>query len=134
VAVEHSRHRVPDAPPPPVDPPASTGGRRRAEDQPSDWQAYREWRARDETQEQQTPAHNGQHSGPAHNAPAPVVHNQPVYNPPVANQPVHNSPVNAGWSTDPETTGAHAAGRSVTELLAAHGNQEPPRHHRRRAD
>lgn len=37
---------------------------------------------------------------------------------------------------DPETTGAHAAGKSVTELLAAHGNQEDdaPRRHRRRAE
>lgn len=35
---------------------------------------------------------------------------------------------------DPETTGAHTAGRSVTELLAAHGKEEPPRRHRRRAD
>lgn len=35
---------------------------------------------------------------------------------------------------DPEATGAHAAGRSVTELLAAHGNQDSPRRHRRRAD
>jgi hypothetical protein len=35
----------------------------------------------------------------------------------------------------PETTGAHAAGKSVTELLAAHGGQdEQPRRHRRRAD
>lgn len=35
---------------------------------------------------------------------------------------------------DPETTGAHAAGKSVTELLAAHGKEEAPRRHRRRAD
>jgi len=39
-----------------------------------------------------------------------------------------------GWNSDPETTGAHTAGRSVTELLAAHGNQEQPSRHRRRAD
>lgn len=39
------------------------------------------------------------------------------------------------WENDdPETTGAHAAGKSVTELLAAHGKEEPPRRHRRRAD
>jgi hypothetical protein len=40
--------------------------------------------------------------------------------------------------TDPETTGAHAAGRSVTDLLAAHGSadsvDEGSRRHRRRAD
>jgi hypothetical protein len=36
---------------------------------------------------------------------------------------------------DVETTGAHAAGKSVTELLAAHGNQDDaPRRHRRRAE
>jgi hypothetical protein len=39
-----------------------------------------------------------------------------------------------GWNTDPEASGAHTAGRSVTELLAAHGNQESPSRHRRRAD
>lgn len=34
-----------------------------------------------------------------------------------------------------ETSGAHTAGRSVTELLAAHANAEdPPSRHRRRAD
>jgi hypothetical protein len=39
------------------------------------------------------------------------------------------------WQTDDvETTGAHAAGKSVTELLAAHGQDDPPRRHRRRAD
>ncbi|HEY1571861.1 MAG TPA: DUF6779 domain-containing protein [Pseudonocardiaceae bacterium] len=42
-------------------------------------------------------------------------------------------------AADPEITGAHAAGRSVTELLAAHGNatdpaDESPRRHRRRAE
>jgi hypothetical protein len=38
--------------------------------------------------------------------------------------------------TEAETTGAHAAGRSVTELLAAHTNadDDAPRRHRRRAD
>ncbi len=41
---------------------------------------------------------------------------------------------NTGWNTDPETSGAHTAGRSVTELLAAHGEQEPTSRHRRRAD
>jgi hypothetical protein len=39
-----------------------------------------------------------------------------------------------GWHPDPEASGAHTAGRSVTELLAAHGNQEPTSRHRRRAD
>jgi hypothetical protein len=66
-----SRHRVTD-----------TG------QQPKNWQAYREWRGRDEP----------------------------------------------GWNADPEASGAHTAGRSVTELLAAHGNQEPTSRHRRRAD
>lgn len=41
-------------------------------------------------------------------------------------------------AADPEITGAHAAGRSVTELLAAHGNadvgDDSPRRHRRRAE
>jgi hypothetical protein len=55
---------------------------------PKDYQAYREWRGREDT----------------------------------------------GWHTDPETSGAHTAGRSVTELLAAHGSQEPTSRHRRRAD
>lgn len=55
---------------------------------PKDYQAYREWRGREET----------------------------------------------GWHPDPETSGAHTAGRSVTELLAAHGSQEPTSRHRRRAD
>jgi hypothetical protein len=37
--------------------------------------------------------------------------------------------------SDPEITGAHAAGKSVTELLATHGTAEDsPRRHRRRAD
>jgi hypothetical protein len=36
---------------------------------------------------------------------------------------------------EPEPAGAHAAGRSVTELLAAHRSaEEGPRRHRRRAD
>jgi hypothetical protein len=55
---------------------------------PKDYQAYREWRGRED----------------------------------------------AGWHPDPETSGAHTAGRSVTELLAAHGSQEPTSRHRRRAD
>jgi hypothetical protein len=49
-------------------------------------------------------------------------------------QPHHTGPQSGLWNTDPEATGAHTAGRSVTELLAAHGNQEPPSRHRRRAD
>lgn len=37
------------------------------------------------------------------------------------------------WETEPEPSGAHAAGRSVTELLAAHANlDDAPRRHRRR--
>lgn len=42
----------------------------------------------------------------------------------------------ARWQEDDsEITGAHTAGRSVTEILAAHAPQEDaPRHHRRRAD
>jgi hypothetical protein len=37
--------------------------------------------------------------------------------------------------SDAETTGAHTAGKSVTELLAAHAPaDETPRRHRRRAD
>jgi hypothetical protein len=44
-------------------------------------------------------------------------------------------PAHTVWQEDdPEVTGAHAAGKSVTELLAAHGQEEAPRRHRRRAD
>jgi hypothetical protein len=44
-------------------------------------------------------------------------------------------PASAAWQEDdPETTGAHAAGKSVTELLAAHGKEDAPRRHRRRAE
>jgi hypothetical protein len=68
--------------------PASRHGATDTGQQPKDWQAYREWRGRE----------------------------------------------NTGWNTDPETSGAHTAGRSVTELLAAHGEQEPTSRHRRRAD
>jgi hypothetical protein len=103
--VDRSRHRVPD--PPPADPDPSPGGRRRAEERPSDWQAYREWRAREESQQPQ----------------------QQSQQPPQPPAQQHG-----GWQTDPETTGAHTAGRSVTELLAAHGSHDTPRHHRRRAD
>jgi hypothetical protein len=40
-----------------------------------------------------------------------------------------------GRRAEPEPAGAHAAGRSVTELLAAHRSaEEGPRRHRRRAD
>ena len=35
---------------------------------------------------------------------------------------------------EPDEGGAHTAGRSVTELLAAHAIEEPTRRHRRRAD
>ncbi len=40
------------------------------------------------------------------------------------------------WNDDDvETTGAHTAGRSVTEIIAAHANQDDAqRRHRRRAD
>lgn len=38
------------------------------------------------------------------------------------------------WADDPETTGAHAAGTSVAELLAQHGKDDAPRSHRRRAE
>lgn len=48
-------------------------------------------------------------------------------------KPHHTGPTGNGWNSDPETTGAHTAGRSVTELLAAHGNQDVPSRHRRRA-
>jgi hypothetical protein len=45
------------------------------------------------------------------------------------------APVEADWRTDDvETTGSHTAGRSVAEILAAHGKDEAPRRHRRRAD
>ena len=45
-------------------------------------------------------------------------------------------PSSSRWNDDDiETTGAHTAGRSVTEILAAHSNPEDlPRRHRRRAD
>jgi hypothetical protein len=48
----------------------------------------------------------------------------------------HEVDAAAEVAPDPDTTGAHAAGKSVTELLAAHGNQEDdaPRRHRRRAE
>jgi hypothetical protein len=48
-------------------------------------------------------------------------------------KPNHTGSNGNGWNSDPETTGAHTAGRSVTELLAAHGNQDAPSRHRRRA-
>jgi hypothetical protein len=65
--------------------------------------------------------------------------------PPAAPPPVEEAPKDwqsyrewrqeAADGGDPETTGAHAAGKSVTELLAAHGNQDDtPRRHRRRAE
>jgi hypothetical protein len=44
-------------------------------------------------------------------------------------------PASTVWrEDDPETTGAHTAGKSVTELLAAHGQEDAPRRHRRRAE
>ncbi|HEY3751003.1 MAG TPA: DUF6779 domain-containing protein [Pseudonocardiaceae bacterium] len=65
--------------------------------------------------------------------------------PPAVSPPVEEAPKDwqsyrewrqdAADGGDPETTGAHAAGKSVTELLAAHGNQDDtPRRHRRRAE
>jgi hypothetical protein len=39
-----------------------------------------------------------------------------------------------GRRAQPDPAGAHTAGRSVTELLAAHAAEESPRRHRRRAD
>jgi hypothetical protein len=48
-------------------------------------------------------------------------------------KPHHTGPTSNGWQADPDATGAHTAGRSVTELLAAHGNQDQPSRHRRRA-
>lgn len=119
-APERSRHRVSDAPPEPAAEPS--GGRRRADDQPVDWQSYREWR-----QESGGPA-------PATAEPTPAPPAQPATGGSRRARTEDDEQAKDPWGGDPESTGAHTAGKSVTELLAAHGNQDSPRRHRRRAD
>jgi hypothetical protein len=50
--------------------------------------------------------------------------------------PAHAGPPPSGRraAPDPEPSGAHTAGKSVTELLAAHATDDNARRHRRRAD
>jgi hypothetical protein len=138
---ERSRHRVSDAPaaPEPTPPPAEpSGGRRRAEDQPVDWQSYREWRqdsggsppvAEPEPTEPE-PAE------PASTEPAPTEPQAPPPAQPAARQGGSRRARDEDDEpqADIESTGAHTAGMSVTDLLAAHGTQDSPRRHRRRAD
>ncbi|HEX5116631.1 MAG TPA: DUF6779 domain-containing protein [Pseudonocardiaceae bacterium] len=116
--------RLDGLPVPPREEPSraeSTGGHRRITEQ---------------TQRAEPVGERSRHSVTPQPQPAPQEHGSHHRVEPV-------EPSYAEWrqesAADPETTGAHAAGRSVTELLAAHGNatdlaDDSPRRHRRRAD
>jgi hypothetical protein len=82
------------------------------------------------------PVDRSRHSATAQPQPAPQDHGSHHRAEPA-------EPSYAEWRQEsaagPEITGAHAAGRSVTDLLAAHGSggdlvDESPRRHRRRAE
>ncbi|WP_026360666.1 DUF6779 domain-containing protein [Amycolatopsis nigrescens] len=125
------RRRADDEPSAPVTPPApeqpeTSGGRRRRPDgEPPSWQSIAE---REEA------ARGSRHSSPANGQSATGSHARPDAS--GAAEPGRNGANghrSAAAHTEPES-GSHTAGRSVSELLAAHGSTDSTPRRRRRAE